>query len=145
MATKDIILAAGEGIPEPLRSAFLEFLGPKIIAQATEKGAKIKVTVTSPWPKQPPVKKEKIIIDESYVSHLKTLASDEARLEAEINKLSGPNILEAASFLQVPMSKSSKVRSLREQLFKTLRSDIVWKSIAGHAEERSEARVAEEP
>ena len=145
MATKDIIVAAGEVMPEPLISAFRELLGPKIVEQALAKGAKIKVTLTSPWPKRPAIKKEKIIVDESYVSHLKALASDEARLESEINKLSGPNILETATFLQVPMSKSSKVRSLREQLFKTIRSEIVWKSIAGHGEERSEARVAEEP
>jgi hypothetical protein len=75
----------------------------------------------------------KLIIDEPFVTRLKDLAVDETQLEGEISKFNGPDILKIAALLKIPMSKSSKVQSLRAQLLKSLRSEIVWKSIAGQS------------
>ena len=67
------------------------------------------------------------------VERFKALATDEAQLETELSKFGAPEILKIADLLEIPMSKSSKVESLRAQLLKSLRSEIVWKSIAGQS------------
>jgi hypothetical protein len=131
MATKEIVLQPGEALPPSIQNAFAEAFGTELLATARDRGAKLRLVLTSPWPKPARAKRQKKIIDQSFVDRLKTLASDEGKLEAEVNTLSGPEILKIASLLEVPMSKSSKLSSLRAQLQKTLRSEIVWKGIAG--------------
>src|SRR5947207_2226126 len=124
MATKEIVIQPGEALPPPFQDAFAEAFGTDVLAKAQQRGAKLRLVVTTPWPKG---KREKKIIDQNYVDQLKALAPDQAKLEAEINTLSGPEILKVASVIEVPMSKSSKLSSLRAQLAKSLRSEIVWK------------------
>lgn len=131
MPTKEFIITPGEAFPEILETALLQAFGASVVTKALQKGAKLKLTVTVPWPKPP--KKEKVAIDDGFIAKLKETASDETQLETEIAKLSGPQILQIASFLGVPMTKTSKLQSLRAQLLKSLRSEIVWKGIAGQA------------
>ena len=150
MATKEFILRPGEELPGNIETAFVHLLGSELTAKAQQEGGKFKVVLTTPWPKAPKIKREKKIIDQEFVNRLKALAGDEARLENEIEQLRGPEILKVATLLDVPMSKSSKLSSLRAQLHKTLRSEIVWNSIAGHQKPTLEserlvpARVFEE-
>lgn len=134
MATKEIVLKPGDVLPEPLQNAFATVFGPDAVASARERGGKFRLVLTTPWPEPIRPKREKKIIDQAFVDRLKAMATDEAKLEAEVNGLNGPEILKVASLLHVPMSKSSKVPSLRAQLQKTLRSEIVWKSIAGQSD-----------
>ena len=131
MATKEINLKAGETMPDVIEAAIRHLFGSEALTKAREKGAKLRFTAISPWPKPPVIKKVKLIIDEPFVARLKELAVDEAQLESEISKFNGREILKIAALLKIPMSKSSKVRSLQAQLLKSLRSEIVWKSIAG--------------
>jgi hypothetical protein len=133
MATKEINVKPGETVPDVIEAAVRHLFGQEALSKAREKGAKLRFTVTSPWPKPPVVKKVKLIIDEPFVARLKDLAADETQLEGEISKFNGPDILKIAALLKIPMSKSSKVQSLRAQLLKSLRSEIVWKSIAGQS------------
>jgi hypothetical protein len=143
MATKEIVLQPGEALPPSIQNAFAEAFGTEVLANARDRGAKLRLVLTSPWPKPARAKRPKKIIDQSFVDRLKTLASDEGKLEAEVNTLSGPEILKIASLLEVPMSKSSKLSSLRAQLQKTLRSEIVWKGIAGQHGVVADAQAAE--
>jgi hypothetical protein len=143
MATKDIVLQPGEALPPSIQNAFAEAFGTEVLANARDRGAKLRLVLTSPWPKPARAKRPKKIIDQSFVDRLKTLASDEGKLEAEVNTLSGPEILKIASLLEVPMSKSSKLSSLRAQLQKTLRSEIVWKGIAGQHGVVADAQATE--
>ena len=131
MAIKEIVTKPGEDLPSLIESILVDLFGRAAVNQARHKGAKFKFTVTVPWPKPPKAEKRKRIIDQDFVKSLKALASNEKQLEDEINKLTGPQILRIATLLEVPMSKSSKLASLRAQLQKTLRSEIVWNSIVG--------------
>src|SRR5438477_10053580 len=140
MATKEIVIQAGEALPPPFESAFAEAFGPDALAKAQKCGAKLRLVITTPWPK---AKREKKTIDQKYIGKLKVLAPDQTKLETEINTLSGPDILKVASLLEVPMSKSSKLSSLRAQLAKSLRSEIVWKSIAGQNDASADAQTIE--
>jgi hypothetical protein len=140
MATKEIVIQPGEALPPSIENAFAEAFGTDALAKAQKRGAKIRLVITTPWPK---AKREKKTIDQNYVDQLKALAPDEAKLEGEINTLSGPDILKVASLLEVPMSKSSKLSSLRAQLAKSLRSEIVWKSIAGQHGVSADAQSVE--
>lgn len=150
MATKEIVIRAGEVLPDNIEAAVVHLLGRELTNKARQSGGKLKVVLISPWPKPPKIKKEKRIINQQFVNRLKALAEDETQLENEIAKLSGPDILKVANLLSVPMSKSSKLPSLRAQLHKTLRSEIIWNSIAGHPkptpdfETLASARVLEE-
>ena len=140
MATKEIVIQPGEALPPPFQNAFAEAFGTDVLSKAQQRGAKLRLVVTTPWPKG---KRENKIIDQNYVDQLKALAPDQAKLEAEINTLSGPEILKVASVIEVPMSKSSKLSSLRAQLAKSLRSEIVWKSIAGQQGAGVDAQTVE--
>jgi hypothetical protein len=150
MATKEIVIRPGEVLPEEFKAALDCLLGREMTDKARQRGGKFKVVLITPWPKAPKAKREKKIIDQEFVNRLKALAGDEIRLENEIAQLRGPEILKVATLLEVPMSKSSKLSSLRAQLHKTLRSEIVWNSIAGHqkptlhSERLAPARVFEE-
>ncbi len=134
MASRQIVLKPGEDLPDAIETILVELFGRDAVDYARNKGAKLKFVITVPWPKAPKAKKEERIIDQSFVDALKALASDEDQLEGEVNKLTGPQILKVAKLLNVPMSKSSKVASLRAQLQKSLRSEIVWNSIVGRNE-----------
>jgi len=140
MATKEIVIMPGEVLPDSLQKAFAEAFGADAVASASERGGKFRLVLTTPWPKPIRPKREKKVIDQTFVDRLKAMATDETKLEAEVNSLNGPEILKIASLLQVPMSKSSKVPSLRAQLQKTLRSEIVWKSIAGQSDPIDDSR-----
>jgi hypothetical protein len=129
MPIKEFIIKTNEALPHSLESLLGESFDSKILTKAKTNGAKIKVIVTTPWPKPP--KKEKVIIDDMLVARLKTMAQNETELETEIGKLNGPQILKIAIMVGIPMSKTSKVPSLRAQLVKSLRSEIIWKGIAG--------------
>ena len=132
MATKEIIIRPGEELPADIEAALVHLLGRELTAKARQSGGKFKVMLISPWPKPPKIKRKKKIINQQFVSHLKALAEEETQLEDAIAGLNGPEILKIATMLDVPMSKSSKLPSLRAQLQKTLRSEIIWNSIAGH-------------
>jgi hypothetical protein len=134
MASRQIVLKPGEDLSDAIETILVELFGRDAVDHARNKGAKLKFVITVPWPKVPKVKKEERIIDQTFVDALKALASDEEQLEDEVNKLTGPQILKIAKLLNVPMSKSSKVASLRAQLQKSLRSEIVWNSIVGRNE-----------
>ena len=134
MTSRQIVLKPGEDLPDAIETILVELFGRDAVDHARNKGAKLKFVITVPWPKAPKVKKKERIIDQTFVDALKALASDEEQLEDEVNKLTGPQILEIAKLLNVPMSKSSKVASLRAQLQKSLRSEIVWNSIVGRNE-----------
>jgi hypothetical protein len=131
MATKEIIIMPGETVPKPIEAALLDLFGSGAVNKAIQGGGKLRLTLTVPWPKPPKVKREKKVIDQAFVERLKSLAKDESELERFVETLNGPEILRVASLLEVPMSKTSKLPSLRAQLQKTLRSEIVWNSIAG--------------
>ena len=140
MATKQILIQPGEALPSPFQNTVAEVFGAEVFAKAQKDGAKLRLTVTTPWPKP---KREKKIIDNNYVDQLKALAPDQAKLECEINTLSGPEILRIALLIEVPLSKNSKLSSLRAQLAMSLRSEIVWKSIAGQDSVRADANPVE--
>jgi hypothetical protein len=129
MASKEIVIKPGEALSDAVEAALRQLLGQDVVEKARSRGGKFKITLTCPWPK-PPV----VIIDQKFVAQLKALAGDESQLEAEISKLKGPQILKVASLLEVPMSKSSRLQSLRAQLQKTIRSETVWNSIAGRGQ-----------
>ncbi|MEY2494109.1 MAG: hypothetical protein QOJ45_601 [Verrucomicrobiota bacterium] len=151
MATKEFIIRPGEELPGNIEAAFVQLLGGELTAKARQSGGKFKVVLTSPWPKPPKIKREKRVVDQQLVNRLKALAEEDTQLENEIAKLSGPEILKVATLLDVPMSKSSKLSSLRAQLHKTLRSEIIWNGIAGRrtptfdSNVLESARILEEP
>jgi hypothetical protein len=129
MPIKEFILTPGGALPQSLETLFAESFDPKLVAKARVKGARVKLIIMTPWPKPP--KKEVVIVDDKFIEKLKEIARDETQLEGEIGKLSGPQILTIGGTLGVPMSKTSKVPSLRAQLLRSIRSEIVWKGIAG--------------
>jgi hypothetical protein len=131
MATKDFILKAGEPAPEEMRSALEKLFSPTEWEKMTQRGARVRIITTSPWPKPPKVPKVKIVIDADYVARLKTLAADESSLEREVALLNGPQILQLGQLIGIPMAKKTKLTSLRAQLMNSLRSEIVWRGISG--------------
>lgn len=133
MATKDFILKPGEPAPENIRTTLERLLSPGELEKLTQRGARVRLIVTSPWPKPPKVQKPKIIIDAAFVARLKSLAADETALEREANILNGPQILKLGQLIGIPMAKKTKLSSLRAQLINSLRSEIVWRGISGTA------------
>jgi hypothetical protein len=97
----------------------------------TQRGARVRIITTSPWPKLPKIPKLKILINDDYVTRLKLLAVDESVLEREVHQLNGPQILQLGQLIGIPLAKNSKLDSLRAQLINSLRSEIVWRGISG--------------
>ena len=133
MATKDFILKPGEPAPENIRTTLERLLSPGELEKLSQRGARVRIIVTSPWPKPPKVPKPKIIIDAAFVARLKSLAADETTLEHEASILNGPQILKLGQLIGIPMAKKTKLSSLRAQLINSLRSEIVWRGISGTA------------
>ncbi len=131
MATKDFILKAGEPAPESVRNVLEKLFSPTEWEKMIQRGARVRVITTSPWPKPPKIPKVKIVIDADYVARLKTLAADESALEHEVGLLSGKQILQLGQLIGIPMAKKTKLTSLRAQLMNSLRSEIVWRGISG--------------
>jgi hypothetical protein len=53
MATNDFILKPGEPAPENIRTTLERLLSPGELEQLTQRGARVRIIVTSPWPKPP--------------------------------------------------------------------------------------------
>ncbi len=131
MATKEFILKAGEPAPESVRSWLEKLYSPAELERMTQRGARVRVSLTSPWPKVPKIPKPVIAVDGAYLERLKSLATNESALEKEVGFLGSQVILEIGKVLGIPMQKKSKVPSLRAQLINSLRSEIVWRGISG--------------
>ena len=129
MPIKEFIFKIEEAFPAAIEALLTQAFDASVVAKARSKGAKVKLTLITPWPKPP--KKEKIIVDDAFISKLKGMAGNETLLDAEIGRLNGPQMLKIGSTLGIPLTKSSKIPSLRAQLLRSLRSEIVWMGIAG--------------
>lgn len=100
------------------------------VEQAVAQGAKIEVTLTSPWPK-PKKPKAETVIEPALLEELHRLNTNAEALEAKIADLNGPQILKIGVMLGIPMSKNAKTEALRARLFGSLRSEAVWRGISG--------------
>lgn len=121
----------GEPAPDDLRILLEQLFSPAECKTFAEHGARLRLITTCPWPRLPKVPKPKPVIDADCVTRLKTLAQDEAALEREVGLLSGPQILELGQLIGIPMTKKTKLTSLRAQLTNSLRSEILWRGISG--------------
>jgi hypothetical protein len=135
MTSKNIIVRAGDSVPSELQ----EVLGKELVRVAQQKGAKIRIVVTTPFPKAQRTLKPRTEIDESFLSRLQSLSVDPDRLDREVHTLSKAQLLRLAELSGLPMSKSAKIESLRAQLVNSLRSTEIWRRISG---ELDEVRVA---
>jgi hypothetical protein len=131
MPTRDFILKPGDPVNADIRSALGGFFSSAEWEKMTELGARVKVSTTCPWPKTPKPPKQKVVFDSTYLGRLKSLSTDEAALETEVNNLNGPLILQLGQIIGIPMAKKTKLSSLRAQLINSLRSEIVWRGISG--------------
>ena len=135
MASREIILRAGDLISQEVQA----LLGEDLVQKAQQKGAKIRITVVSPFPKLQKTPKPRIEIDESFLSRLQSLAAKPEMLDREVEHLSKAQLLRVAELSGLPMSKSAKVESLRAQLIHSLRSTEIWRGISGENDESATA------
>lgn len=131
MATKQFIVKKGESIPEEISRLIETAFGAAELKKACEKGARLSVSLTVPWPKEPKKAKPKIVIDDSLINGLKEAAQSEEKLDKALAELSGPQIQEIGKRLDISISKTGRVESMRAQLQNSLRSGEVWRGISG--------------
>jgi hypothetical protein len=143
MPIKEFIIKADGALPAGLEALCTQAFDTAVVAKARAKGAKLKLIPTIPWPKPP--KKEKIVINDEFIARLKGMAGNEAEVAAELGKLNGPQVLQIGNVLGIPISKSAKVPSLRAQLLRSLRSEIVWMGIAGQGPKSGDPEVPTTP
>jgi hypothetical protein len=126
----EIIIRSDTGVPDALLAVLGTTYSPEKVKQASAQGAKIRIVVTTPWPKLKKLK-PKVVIAPSLLEELHGLAGDSDALESKISKLNGPQILRIGEILGIPMPKSGKTEALRARLFGSLRSKSIWKGISG--------------
>lgn len=131
MATKQFIIKKGETIPEDVSRIIESTFSDAELKKAVEKGARVSVTLTIPWPKEPKKKKPKVVIDDSLIAYLKEAAQSEEKLEKALAELSGPQMQEIGKRLEISISKTGRVESMRAQLQNSLRSGEIWRGISG--------------
>jgi hypothetical protein len=128
MATKEFIVPNRGEIPPFLAPLLTEICGESKLGTLSAEGVHIRVNVKSPWPKE---KKVKPTVDETTLARLRDLTSKPEALEQEIERFSGPQLLQIAKMAGIHLSKGTKITSLRAQLSNSLRSDSVWRGISG--------------
>ena|SRR5438874_12981195 len=128
MATKEFIVSKGGEIPSFLAPLLTEICGESKLGALAADGVRMRVSVKSPWPKE---KKIRPTVDETTLAHLRDLIPKPEALEREIERFSGPQLLQIAKMAGIHLSKGTKITSLRAQLSNSLRSASVWRGISG--------------
>jgi hypothetical protein len=142
--TQEIIIHAGQTPPPEIVAVLNATYAEEEVADALRQGAKLKLSLVTPWPK-PKIKKPDPTISPELILELKSLSPDADRLEKRIEDLSGPQILKIGKMLGIPMAQSAKTTGLRARLFGSLRSESVWKAISGQDDEREDLKNLNDP
>lgn len=140
MPTKDIIIERDSELPQELQSLLSRFFSPDQLDKAAKNGARVRVTLTTPWPKTAKKKKRKVVIDDALIRSIQEAARSEEELEAIVGDLSGPQVQEVGKRLHISIGKTGRVESLRSQLINSLRSEAVWRGISGQEKRDDELR-----
>ncbi|MCE0523028.1 MAG: hypothetical protein LV480_08970 [Methylacidiphilales bacterium] len=137
MNTKhEIIIGSETGASDALLAVLGATYSPEKVKQATVQGAKIRIMITTPWPRPKKLKSE-VIVAPTLLEELQRLKGNADALELKISKLKGPQLLKIGEILGIPMPKRGRTESLRERLFGSLRSESIWNAIAGRNSTRS--------
>lgn len=142
MATKQFIIKKGEPASEEIVRIIETTFSNAELEKACERGARLRISLTAPWPKVPKKKMPKVVINDSLIENIKEAAQSEEELESALAELSGPQIQEIGTRLGISVSKSGRVESKRAQLHNSLRSGEIWRGISGQgsAKERKEKK-----
>lgn len=138
MPTKDVIIEKDSELPHELRSLLSSFFSPDQLDKVAKNGARIRVTLTTPWPKTAKKKKPKVVIDDALIRKIQEAAASAEELEAVVGQLSGPQVQEVGERLDISIGKTGRVESLRSQLISSLRSEAVWRGISGQEKKDEE-------
>jgi hypothetical protein len=127
---RDIIVQPGATPSSELLAVLNSTYGSQEVEQAIAQGAKVHVSIVTPWPK-PKKPKAEPVIEPALLDELHRLIINAEALETKIAELNGPQILKIGEMLGIPMSKNAKTEALRARLFGSLRSEAVWRGISG--------------
>lgn len=134
MANKDFILRPVDDIPEIIRDMLVHAFGDEALAMVKTSGGKLRLQLTTPWPKAKKPKKPPFEVSDGLIQSLRDAAHDVDALDRELSKYNGSQLVEIGKRLDVMLSRSSRVDSLRAQLANSLRSAAVWQGITGQTE-----------
>mgnify|MGYP006427254657 CR=1 FL=1 len=140
MATKRLTIKKDEPVPKEIAGIIETAFSDAELKKARDKGAQLRITLTTPWPKERKKKKPKVVIDDSILEKIEEAARTEEALERELAGLSGPQIQEIGMRLGISISKASRVESKRAQLQNSLRSGEIWRGISGQASANEERK-----
>jgi hypothetical protein len=131
MPNKDLTFSPGQDISETMRRFVADCFDNETLERVTSAGCRLRVSLSTPWPKKPKPKRPKVEITDNLLRQIKESAASPASLEAELSKFNGPQLIQIGKRLDVSLSKSSRVESLRAQLANSLRSGAIWQGITG--------------
>ncbi|MCS1411070.1 MAG: hypothetical protein M2R45_04266 [Verrucomicrobia subdivision 3 bacterium] len=106
---------------------------PDAIKKFKEKGVRFRISAQSPFPRPKiPTPKKEIFIEPKCLQDLQDAAYDPDKLEKALGDFNGAELQELGKiYLGVKLPQKQRVEESRRMIFDALRSETVWKKIAG--------------
>ena len=121
----------GDKLPVGFKKIFQKAFSNEEIEGFKRDGVRIRLSAQSPFPKPRPPKKE-VVIKAECLKEIKDAAHDAKKLEKILAKFKGTELRKIGMELRgLKFSAKEKVEAVRAMVFESLRSEFVWKAIAG--------------
>lgn len=125
-----IAFTADQPMPPTWESVLLAVFPVETVQAFKAHGVKLKISATTPHPRP---KKPKAVptLPEGLVEELKAASADHEKTMALMENIKGPQLLLLGQKLNLKLPKGQKPEHNRHQIADVLRSEHVWKGIAG--------------
>ena len=123
-------------IPPELRS-FLSKHFPETVLQKLERlGGRILLSIAAPYDKQEKKGRKLVVVDDSFVQHLRLISPSANDLRQELTKLPAKQLRALAKLLKHPVRSNATAVEIRTELLRSLKSEEFWKKISGSTESK---------
>ena len=131
MPKHESINNAGNPLTPELKEVVEKLFGRNVVDKLERLGGKVTITVTAPFRDKKDRLNRNIKIDNEFVMRLHNLRDNSDNMKNEMNPLTAKKLRELSKLIGHPVRTKSTRQEIIEELISHLRSEDVWKRIAG--------------